>query len=188
MKMEILVKKSLKNSSPKFFIATRNNKLALKKNNNPTTPMKKSILLITLVALATFNCTASTFTVTTITDNDTVPAVGAGTGTLRQAIIDANANPGADVIVFTVSGAINLNGLPALTLTDNAGVTIDGTTAPGYATNTNLTGGLNGTLAISINYRDAGLTISSTNNILKALNICLLQNHQGVDTCIRSNA
>ena len=44
----------------------------------------------------------ATFTVTNIGDNGGGnPAPNAGTGTLRQAIIDANANPGADTIVFS---------------------------------------------------------------------------------------
>src|SRR5262249_435829 len=66
-----------------------------------------------------------TFTVTTTADN--VP------GSLRAAIQAANANPGADVITFSIgSGPQTLtftNDIPPIT----DPVTIDGTTQPGYA-------------------------------------------------------
>lgn len=71
---------------------------------------------------------ALTFTVTTTTDS--------GGGSLRQAIFDANSNPGADAISFNISGSgtqtiIPLSPLPTVT----AAVTIDGTTQnPGSAT------------------------------------------------------
>src|SRR5262249_41590034 len=67
----------------------------------------------------------ATFTVTNSND--------AGAGSLRQAILDANANPGADTIAFNIIGGnltITLNTpLPVLT----EAVTIDGTTQPGFA-------------------------------------------------------
>src|SRR5215213_2909311 len=67
----------------------------------------------------------STYTVTNAND--------AGGGSLRQAILDANAHGGADTIKFAIgSGAKTINlarGLPALG--DN--LTIDGTSQPGYA-------------------------------------------------------
>src|ERR1700722_1774471 len=45
----------------------------------------------------------STFVVSNTGDNGAVnPAPFAGTGTLRQAIIDANANPGVDTINFAI--------------------------------------------------------------------------------------
>ncbi|MFN9420110.1 MAG: DUF4347 domain-containing protein, partial [Pirellula sp.] len=67
----------------------------------------------------------ATYTVTNT--NDT------GAGSLRQAILDANANAGADIIVFNITGSgtqvINVASvLP--TITDQ--VTIDGTTQTGY--------------------------------------------------------
>ena len=81
-------------------------------------------------------CTPATFTVTNVFDS--------GPGSLRQAIQDANANPGFDRIVFNITGpgiftspggrqyySIQvLSELPALT--DNAGVSIDAATQPGY--------------------------------------------------------
>jgi hypothetical protein len=49
-----------------------------------------------------------------------------GAGSLRQAILDANAAPGADIITFDLSGTITLaSTLPAIS--DPDGVTIDGT-------------------------------------------------------------
>jgi titin len=57
-----------------------------------------------------------------------------GTGSLRQAILDANANPGPDLITFNIGGGgvqtiAPLSALPAIT----DPVTIDGTTQPGFA-------------------------------------------------------
>jgi hypothetical protein len=65
------------------------------------------------------------FTVTSASDS--------GLGSLRQAILDANANPGADEIRFAIgSGAKTISvvsgALPSITDT----VTIDGTTQPGF--------------------------------------------------------
>jgi parallel beta-helix repeat protein len=64
----------------------------------------------------------ATFTVSTLAD--------AGAGSLRQALLDANATAGADVITFQVAGTIRLKSgaLPAVTDVIN----IDGTTAPGF--------------------------------------------------------
>jgi hypothetical protein len=64
----------------------------------------------------------SAFTVLNLNDH--------GAGSLRQAILNANSNPGADVINFNVGGTITLaSALPTI-----AGqVNINGTTAPGFA-------------------------------------------------------
>ncbi|HZN68934.1 MAG TPA: hypothetical protein VFB66_26880, partial [Tepidisphaeraceae bacterium] len=68
------------------------------------------------------------FTVTTTAD--------AGPGSLRQAILDANAAPGADVIGFAIPGPagtvhtiLPLSPLPSVT----GPTTLDATTQPGYA-------------------------------------------------------
>ncbi|MFQ3679189.1 MAG: right-handed parallel beta-helix repeat-containing protein [Pseudanabaenaceae cyanobacterium] len=67
----------------------------------------------------------ATFTVTNTND--------AGAGSLRQAILDANAAAGADTIVFNIGTGLQTisltSPLPAITGT----VTIDGTTQPGFA-------------------------------------------------------
>src|SRR5436853_2502187 len=56
-----------------------------------------------------------------------------GPGSLRQAILDANNNPGLDTISFSIgSGPKTIRPLEALpTLTDP--VVIDGTTQPGFS-------------------------------------------------------
>jgi parallel beta-helix repeat protein len=67
----------------------------------------------------------STFTVTNTNDS--------GTGSLRQALLDANATAGADVINFNIdgSGVQTISPTSALpTVTDS--VAIDATTQPGY--------------------------------------------------------
>ena len=74
--------------------------------------------------LASRQAPQATFTV--INTNDS------GAGSLRQAILDANANSGADTISFSISGAQTITPLSVLpTITDP--VTIDGTTQPGFA-------------------------------------------------------
>src|SRR4051812_46823965 len=56
----------------------------------------------------------SSFVVTNTGDNGGIdPAPNASTGTLRQAIVDANANPGSDAINFRItSGTIGENPVP----------------------------------------------------------------------------
>ena len=67
---------------------------------------------------------AATYTVSNLTDCAT-----SGCGSLRQAILDANANEGSDTIEFSVAGTISpTSALP--TITDQ--VDIHGQTAPGY--------------------------------------------------------
>jgi hypothetical protein len=68
---------------------------------------------------------AATFTVTNTNDS--------GAGSLRQAIIDSNGNPGADTIAFNIVGVPPhsikpLSALPTIT----GQVTVDGTTQPGF--------------------------------------------------------
>jgi hypothetical protein len=64
---------------------------------------------------------AATFTVTNL--------LNSGAGSFRTALTSANASPGLDNIVFSVSGTINIvGGLPQIT----SPVNINGTTAPGY--------------------------------------------------------
>jgi titin len=101
----------------------------------------------------------STFTVTTTAD--------AGPGSLRQAILDANQDPGPNTIVFNIdSGGLQTirpaSPLPALTNP----VTIDGTTQPGQGTTPRieLTGTDAGTNA-------TGLKIAGGNSTVKGLAI-----------------
>ena len=82
-------------------------------------------LPIIILATTEASALATTFTVTSTNDS--------GAGSLRQAMLDANANAGADTIVFNIaSGGTTIapaNPLPTITNT----VTIDGATQPGYS-------------------------------------------------------
>ncbi|MEK6409437.1 MAG: hypothetical protein AABN34_21140 [Acidobacteriota bacterium] len=72
--------------------------------------------------------TAAATTFTVINTNDSGP------GSLRQAILDANANPGLDTIDFNVPGGGVHTITPGLQLPDILDpVTIDGATQPGFA-------------------------------------------------------
>jgi hypothetical protein len=89
----------------------------------------RRFLFAFLLLLAASSLAADTFTVTNTSDS--------GAGSLRQAIDDANANPGADTIAFNIPGAgvhtiTPLTDLPQIT----DGVTIDGYTQPGSSVNT----------------------------------------------------
>ncbi len=80
----------------------------------------------TVLLLTALHASSATFTVTNTVDS--------GSGSLRQSILDANANAGFDTIAFQIPGAgvrtiTPLSTLPPLT--DPA--IIDGTTQPGFA-------------------------------------------------------
>ncbi len=95
------------------------------------------------LTLETTALAASTFTVTNTND--------LGPGSLRQAILDANANPGADTIAFNIAaaGVQTISPATALpTITDP--VVIDGYTQPGSSVNT-LPDGDNAVLLIELN-------------------------------------
>src|SRR6478609_7407154 len=88
---------------------------------------RSALILAALAAGASVR--AATFTVSSSADS--------GPGTLRQAILDANASPGPDLIAFDVSGAGVHTLIPASALpfiTDP--VTIDGFTQMGSSPNT----------------------------------------------------
>lgn len=111
---------------------------------------------------------ASTFTVINISDS--------GAGSLRQAILDANGNPGQDTIAFNIPGTgvqtITPNSaLPAIT----ESVVIDGYTQPGSSPNT-LMDGDNAVLLVELNGSNIGgfsltpgLVISASNCEVKGL-------------------
>ena len=105
---------------------------------------------------------SAVFMVTNNTDN-----AAAGSGSLRRAIIDANANPGADNIVFNIPGAAPFTITPASALPPiTSPVTIDGTTQPGFV----------GSPVIQINGVNVpspanGLDISAGNSTVRALAI-----------------
>src|SRR4051794_22801346 len=90
-----------------------------------------------------------------------------GTGSLRQAILNANATAGADVIDFNIPGSgvqtiAAQTPLPAITET----VTVDGYSQPGSVVNSNATGGLNSVLRIELN----GSALSGTGNGISVSN------------------
>jgi hypothetical protein len=91
---------------------------------------------------------AATFTVTNTDDS--------GPGSLRQAILDANANPGLDTIAFNIPGAgvhtiSPASGLPSIT----DAVVLDGYSQPGASPNTD-PNGFNGILLIELSGASAG--------------------------------
>lgn len=82
----------------------------------------QTVLLAVLPALG---IKAATFTVTSTADS--------GAGTLRQAILDAEASPGPDTIVFNLPGSGPFTIQPLTPLPVITGpLTIDGSTQPGY--------------------------------------------------------
>jgi hypothetical protein len=119
-----------------------------------------------LIAAAVSELRAAEFTVSN-TNN-------AGTGSLRQAILDANTNPGPDRIVFNIPGdglqSIRLtNALPALT----DPVEIDGYTQPGSSPNT-LADADNAVLRIQLDGGSLafdGLVLLGDNSTIRGLNI-----------------
>ncbi len=83
-------------------------------------------LLSALLLLGASVLPGATFTVTNTSDS--------GAGSLRQAILDANSNAGADTIAFNIPGSGPFLILPLTILPPLTGdTTLDGTTQPGYA-------------------------------------------------------
>jgi trimeric autotransporter adhesin len=82
------------------------------------------LLVCVGLRLLVVSANSATFSVTSTNEN--------GPGTLRQAILDANASPGADTVSFDIaSGALTIlptNALPTIT----EALTLDGTTQPGF--------------------------------------------------------
>ena len=100
----------------------------------------------------------STFLVTNVGDNGGVnPAPGAGTGTLRQAIVDADAHTGSNTIAFNIpgSGVHTITPLSALPTLTAVGTILNGYTQPGAQANT-LAQGDNAVLLIELNGSAAG--------------------------------
>jgi len=99
--------------------------------------------LLTAVPVA-----AATFTVTNTNDS--------GAGSLRQAILDANASAGVDLIDFAIPGAGVHTIMPASELPWITGTTtVDGYTQPGASPNTQLLSD-DAVLLIEINGEDSG--------------------------------
>ena len=130
----------------------------------PSTPWVLSLILAQVVLLASSSPLAvaltapgSTFVVTNTGDS--------GTGSLRQAILDANAHPGADTIVFNIPGSGLHTITPSTALpTISDPVTIDGSTQPGFT----------GSPIIELNGSQAGanvdgLRITAGNSVVSGL-------------------
>lgn len=115
--------------------------------------------------------TNQTFVVNTLADS--------GEGSLRQAILDANAVTGIDQITFAVAGTIAVGSTALPTVTD--ATVINGSAAPGYAgspvvqidfQNTDgltLAAGANGSQLLGLSLVDAagaGVTIAASNTTL----------------------
>ena len=88
-----------------------------------------AVMVAVLVSGVAFSA-GTTFTVSNTNDS--------GAGSLRQAILDANANAGADTIAFAISGTGVHTITPTLVLpTITEAVTIDATTDDSFASNSN---------------------------------------------------
>ena len=120
-------------------------------------PMKASLRVAVLSALVLggSRARAATFTVTTTADS--------GAGSLRQAVLDANGNPGTDNIVFNIPGA----GVHTIEITSSIAVTdpvvVDGYTQSGSSPNTD-PAAFNGVIMIEIRagsgYGGLGIVVS----------------------------
>lgn len=106
---------------------------------------------------------ASTFTVTNTNDS--------GAGSLRQAILDANANAGPDIINFSIGSGAQRITLTSSLPTISDPLTIDGTTQPGYA----------GTPIIEVTTDGQvigdGLTITDGSSVLRGLVLNRFRGH-----------
>jgi hypothetical protein len=145
---------------------------------NTLTPRLASLVLATIGLMFIFSgvAQASTFVVTN-TNNS-------GAGSLAQAILDANGNPGPDVITFNIPGSgvhtiSSSNQLPPLT----DPVTIDGYTQPGSSPNS-LAVGSNAVLLIELSgalaNSDVGLKVTGGNSTIRGLIINRF-NFRGID-------
>ena len=118
---------------------------------------RRSVLAVLLFApfvLSSASAGAGTFTVTNTNDS--------GAGSLRQAMLDANANPGDDVITFNIPGGGVQTITPASALPGATEVTIDGYTQPGSSANTNAPDqGTNAVIVIEIDGTNTGITQGS---------------------------
>lgn len=122
---------------------------------------RKILILLLLSSLSVLSISAATFVVTN-TNNS-------GAGSLRQAILDANLNPGLDTINFAIPGVGPFVITPATnlpTITDP--VFINGYSQAGSSPNTNpINAGNNATLLIVIQGPGAGFNTSPVLNGLR---------------------
>jgi hypothetical protein len=126
--------------------------------------MNRRLALAAVLLGAAALAAANTYTVTTTADS--------GAGSLRQAILDANTNPGADTIHFNIVGG----GVQTIALATDLSpitdvVTIDGYTQPGASANTNAADeGTNAVLEIEVNGQThVCLDVSASNVQIRGL-------------------
>ena len=129
--------------------------------------LNRVLIAATLIMLAITSTLAATLTVTNTNDS--------GPGSLREAILTANANAGTDLIAFNIPGVgphsiQPLSDLP--TVTDS--LTIDGYTQPGAIANTNPPGlGNNALLKIELDGSNTfccnGLEFVAANSTVRGL-------------------
>jgi IPT/TIG domain-containing protein/S-layer family protein len=124
-------------------------------------------VLLCGVVLGAAPAFGATFTVTNTSDS--------GAGSLRQAILDANASAGADTIVFNIPGPGPYvitplpPGLPAML----GPTTVDGTTQPGYA----------GTPIIELaNFSGAGLKLQGGSSTVRGILVRGMNTGIGVES------
>jgi hypothetical protein len=130
--------------------------------------MLRRFLTAVLLAASADAAFSNTFTVTSTTDS--------GAGSLRQAINDANANPGADTIEFNIVASGVQTIAPATSLPPiTEAVTIDGYTQPGSSPNTHpVSQGLDTILRIAVDGSAApgrGLEVRATDVTIRGLAI-----------------
>jgi len=113
------------------------------------------LILILLLGCQLTAHAATTFVVTNTNDS--------GAGSLRQAILDANANPGSDLITFDIRSGLKTIMLASKLPDISDPVVIDGTTQPGFA----------GPPLIEINATNIGfntvLSISAGNTTIRSV-------------------
>ena len=118
----------------------------------------RTVLVLLVATVLRFSAEAATYTVSNRNDS--------GAGSLRQAILDANANPGRDTIAFNITGATPYNIIPVSELPPiDEAVRIDGTTQPGY-----VDAPLIGLVGLNLG-RVNGLTLQATDCEVRALAI-----------------
>src|SRR4051812_47926325 len=87
-------------------------------------------------------------------------AADSGVGTLRQAILDANAKAGADIVNFNINGGGTAKiALTSALPTFTESVIIDGTTQPGYAGKPRIEVSGGGIVGIGFDVSASGSTI-----------------------------
>ena len=122
--------------------------------------MKKIFTILALLVGSVLSGYAATYIVTNTNDS--------GAGSLRQAITDANANAGADIINFNIAGTGPFTISPTSALPSISGtVTIDALTQPGASAGSpNIV--LNGASA-GVNANGLTISAGANNSIIKGL-------------------